>query len=771
MHRVHRTAGLRRSVRTPFVPSTLALALMLALPGTAPAASAESGAESPDGSGAGARELERIVVTATRTERELQDVPAVVTAIERERMDEEIVRDLKDLFRYEPGISVSNAVGRFGIGDIRIRGLGGNRVRVETDGISVSDSFNIGSFSNANRNFVDLDTLKRVEVVRGPSSALYGSDALGGVVSFVTKDPSDYLLDGKDSYFGFKLGYQGENRGLFGGATAAFGGERWSGLVAVGHRQGKETESMGTRRSDDATRTAANPQDSDGRSLLAKLVFAPSQNQRFKLTVEGNEDQTDTDVLSARGNALTAPGAPTVRTLSLLGDDHQTRARVSFAHEIDALGAAFADSLQWQIYRQDSETTQRTVEERVTIVGGRPTSPTRREREFNFDQRTLGAEATLHKDFATGSVAHTLTYGLEYSRTDTRQKRDGQATNLTTGAVTKTISPDVFPVRDFPVSQTTVAALFVQDEIRFADGAFRLVPALRVDRYELKPELDPIFVGDNPGVAVSRLKETAVSPKLGAVWHFAQDWSLFGGYQHGFRAPPYNDVNLGFTNLQFGYTAIPNPDLKPETSDGVELGLRYSGEAVYVEASAYYNRYEDFIESQRYIGDNAQGLMVFQSQNVAEAEIRGLELRGGVDFGALSPALAGWSLRGAAAWSKGEDRSTGAALSSIDPLRGSLGLANDRDAWGVELAGRFARRKSDLPQTGLFAAPGYGVLDLLAHFSFAPGAKVNLGVFNLGDKKYWDGGDLPSSLASTSATIDRYSASGRNLGLSLAVNW
>ena len=183
---------------------------------------------------AGVNEFDRIVVTATRTERALDDVPIRSSrAIDRERMDRELVRNLKDLFRYEPGITVTNGTGRFGLGDIRIRGLGGNRVRIETDGIAVPDAFSIGSFSNANRNFVDLDTLKRVEVVRGPGSALYGSDALGGVVSFITKDPSDYLEDGKDAYFGLKLGYDGDGDGLFGGATAAFGGDRWSGLVAV----------------------------------------------------------------------------------------------------------------------------------------------------------------------------------------------------------------------------------------------------------------------------------------------------------------------------------------------------------------------------------------------------------------------------------------------------------------------------------------------------------------------------------------------------------
>src|SRR5690606_37883243 len=228
---------------------------------TAPAAEAET------------TEFRRVVVTATRTARAIVDVPNTVDVIDRERMDELLVRDLRDLFRYEPGITVTGSYGRFGLGDIRIRGLGGNRVRILTDGVPVSDAFDIGSFSSANRNFVDLDTLKRVEVVRGPGSPLYGSDALGGVVSFVTRDPGDYLAPGRDSHFGFKVGMESDWDGLFAGATAAHGGERWSGLLAVGHRQGRETENMGGNDAIGAARTAPNPQRRDGRSVLAKLVF------------------------------------------------------------------------------------------------------------------------------------------------------------------------------------------------------------------------------------------------------------------------------------------------------------------------------------------------------------------------------------------------------------------------------------------------------------------------------------------------------------------
>src|SRR5690606_14633108 len=164
--------------------------------------------------------------------------------------------------------------------------------------------------------------------------------------------------------------------------------------------------------------------------------------------------------------------------------------------------------------------------------------------EFNFDQRLIGLQLNLRKEFQTGSVRHALAYGLDVSRSETRQKRDGRVYNLDTGTVTNMMLPDVFPVRDFPVSKTTNAALYLQDEISFADDTFRLVPAVRVDRYQLRPEMDPIFADDNPGVALADLDKTSVSPKLGAVWRFAPDWSLFGGYARGFRSPPYGDVNI-----------------------------------------------------------------------------------------------------------------------------------------------------------------------------------------------------------------------------------
>ncbi len=728
-------------------PNVLCAALCFALPLSAHAAA------DVDAAAAATHEFDRVQVTATRTERAVSDVAATVDVIDRERLDDELVHDLRDLLRYEPGLSATRSATRFGIGGIRIRGLDGNRVRIQTDGIAMPTSFTIGSFSNANRDFTDLETLKRVEIVRGPASSLYGSDALGGVVAFVTKDPLDYLGDGKDSHVGLKFGYDGDWNGLLGSITTAFGGERWSGMVNVNHRQGQETENKGQVRSLDNTRTAANPQQRDGRSVLSKLVYAPGGDQRFRLTVEGNEDNIDTDAYSSIDHATTT---------GMTARDKQTRARVSFAHEMDALDKGFADSLHWQLYRQDSETTQRTDESRA--------NRTTRHREFNFDQRVHGLQAVFNKGFITGGVEHSLTYGFDGAHTEIRQKRDGFQV-LANGQTSSTILPDVFPVRDFPVSTTTELGLYAQDEMRLADGRLSLVPGVRVDRYELKPDVDGIFTEDNPGVAVSTLKKTSVSPKFGLVWRFADQWSLFAGYSRGFRSPPYNDVNLGFTNLMFGYTAIPNPDLKPETSDGVELGLRFLSPAAYVSLSGYYNDYKDFIESSSYVGINDQGLMVYQSQNIADARIHGAELKAGVDFGEINAALQGWSLRSGVAWSRGDNRTEDVPLDSVDPLRGTLGVAYDRDAWGVELAGTFARRKDRLADQSSYRPAGYGVLDLMAHWDFAPGAKFNVGVFNLADRRYVEWSAITGTLGSTSTVVDRFSNPGRTVSASLAVSW
>lgn len=709
-------------------------------------------------------ELERIVVTATRTERAQKDVASEVSVVDALEIDRRQMHDLADLVRYEPGVSVTGSVNggnRFGAGGFAIRGLSGNRVRIEVDGIAVPDAFSIGSFASAGRDVVDVDALKRVEIVRGAASSLYGSDALAGVVAFTTKDPADYL--GKDGgrFASAKWLYDSASRETSLSGTWA-GGNAHDGLVLVAtHRDGHAQNTMGEDGSSSTRRTRPNPQDTRSDALLAKYVHNADSGRIDRLSIDGERGKVDTDVLSSLGySALT-----NTLTTALAGHDTRERLRLSFDQELP-LASALADRLDWKVYAQRSEVTQDTYEDRWSRGDTGPINPKQRFRRFTFEQRVVGAEATAHKDFSAGGIEHAITYGVDLARTRTEEQRNGWQRDVTTGAITNVVSPDTFPVRDFPTSDTTTAALFGQDEMRLLDGRLSLIPALRVDYYKLEPRHDPVFAEDNPGIQPVALDHTSWSPKLGAIWRFDDTYSAFVQYAHGFRAPPYNDVNIGFTNLQFGYTALPNPKLKPETSNGVELGLRANGRYGFASISAYENRYRDFIESQHFVGIDPQtGLMLFQSINLSRVKIRGVEARYGLDFGAVADALAGFSLKGNFAYAHADDETAKQPLETVNPLSAVVGLAYERADWSAELIGRFVERKDRLPkpaegEPAPFAAPGYATLDLYARWK--PHERIELfgALTNLTDRRYWNWG-MVNAIPYSAATIDRYSEPGR----------
>lgn len=723
------------------------------------------------------RPAERITVTATKQPRQVSEVTGAVDVIGAEQLDRELTRDIKDMVRYLPGVSVQQNAGRFGLSDFNIRGLSGNRVLIEIDGVRVSDRFSIGSFANANRNFVDLDTVKAVEILRGSASSLYGSNAIGGVVTFLTKDPEDYL-NGSHGYFRVKAGYSEVDQSHTETLTGAFGSSRFSAMAVLTFEQGNELENQGSINSTDASRTAANPQDRQAQSALAKLVWQLRDSDTLRLIADQFDSETTTESFYSRSTSImplsNPPGASiTTRVLDLDADDEQQRQRLQFDYEFtDLLPGINAGLLQ--IYQQHSETTQQTSEFRESGMTGTPLTPSQRWREFRFEQELSGLELTLTSPATLGNSRHTFTYGFEYSNAETEQLRDGYSRNLMTGAVTNVVMPDVFPVRDFPLSETTEFGVYLQDEMALLDGRLLLVPALRYDRYQLDSRSDAIFVEDNPGIAISDLDHSHSSPKLGVLYKLSEQHSLFTQYTEGFRAPPVNDVNIGFTNFAFGYTAIPNPDLKPEQSRNVEFGWRTRGDWGFAELTAFHNQYDDFIESLSVVSmPPATPLMVFQSRNLTEVSIEGYELRAGFDLQSLWH-WPGVSIRLAYGHAEGTDESLDQPLNSIDPDKLVLGIAWDSAGgdWGLELVTTDVAKKhaSDVAGSNAFIPDGYTTFDLLARWRFTDHVRVQAGVFNLSDEKYWEWADVRGQSAS-STTLDRYTRPGRNAAVNLIVSF
>lgn len=714
-------------------------------------------------------DLGTMTVTASKSERPVAEIAAPVTVIDDEEIERTLSESIRDMVRYIPGVTVPFQGQRFGLAGFQIRGLGGNRVQVAVDGVRVPDGFAIGDFSNASRNFIDTDSLKQVEILRGPASSLFGSSALAGVVALTTRDPADWLADsGGDFTARTRGGYYSADEGWVASGTLAARGERLSGSIQWVERSGSELDNQGDVGDTGPTRTRPNPHDYDGRNLLAKLLLDEGSDRQWRLTLEHNETDSETQVLHlVRSQDFSAVyGMPyIVETSSLRGDDSNRRQRISLDYQAREPG--WADHFSWKIYHQDALTEQDTFEDRTTIVHGQP-SPVHRFRRAEFEQQILGTEATARWVFSTGNVEHDLVGGFEVFETRTEQMRDGFERDLTDGSTSTTVGPDDFPVRDFPNSTSLEAGLYLENRMAFGPR-FKLIPGVRVDYYDLEPEPDAIFVEDNPGFEPAAVDETSVTPRLGAIYAVTDRLDLFAQYARGFRSPPYNDVNVGFTNLQFGYTAIPNPDLEPEESQGWELGLRGRGDWGHFSLAAYRNDYDDFIESFVSLGmDPETGLIVFQSQNLTEVRIEGFEAAATLNLGSLAPTLDNFQLRSAASWSRGDDLSADVPLNSIEPLTGVVGLRwlPDSLPLDIELVATAVDGKDDVADPAHFQPPGHLTVDLLAGWRLNEATQLRLGLFNLTDRKVWSWSTVRGRSA-TDPGLDRFTRPGFNAGVSL----
>ena len=191
--------------------------------------------------------LDRVVISATRTEILADAVPTTITSIDQRAISRRMPGDEADLFAEEPDLTVARDLRRFGASAINIRGIEGNRVLRQVDGVRLPDFYNGGGPSNATTSSADspeFDFLKRAEVLRGPASSLYGSDALGGVVSYLTLDPRD-ILGERNSAVRYKGTWRGADDSLQNTMYFAGAGEQVEALLAITRRVGSELDNRG----------------------------------------------------------------------------------------------------------------------------------------------------------------------------------------------------------------------------------------------------------------------------------------------------------------------------------------------------------------------------------------------------------------------------------------------------------------------------------------------------------------------------------------------
>ena len=728
--------------------------------------------------------LQQMTISATRTEQAVDSVPNTVSVHEREELDRQNVNSIRELVRYEPGVSVGGAGTRSGNSGYNIRGIDGDRILTQVDGVEVPDNFFNGPYAKTRRNYVDPEIVKRVEIIRGPASALYGSSAIGGAVSYFTLDPDDIIKPGQDVGARLKTGYSSADESWLTSGTVAGRVQDFDGLLHLSQRNGHEMESYDGNNATGLARTGANPEDVRTTNVLAKLGWNYGEDNRLGLTYEKYKDDRDINQKSAVGGIfLEGQGMNMYRDRR--GNDTITRERFGLENKF-SLDSPFADHIKTSLNYQIAKTDQATSE--IYQVGRRVL----RTRDTLYEEKQWVFDAQLDKAFVIGDTDHLLTYGTTIKQQKVTGSREGAATCLAVGAgctaigaPSPTPADSVKKASDFPDPTINSYALFAQDQISWNDWTF--LPSVRYDYIQLKPKLTEEFLNttdpdrkyphDDSNKTWHRF-----SPKLGVTYALTEQYTWFGQYAEGFRTPSAKALYGRFENLNENYVVEPNSNLKPETSKSYETGIRGNFDAGNFDVAVFYNKYRDFIDEDNAVLDPA-GSTVFQPGNIKRATIKGMEVKGRLNLDAFG-APHGLYTKGAIAYAHGRNDETGQPLNSVNPLKGVFGLGYDQDNYGALVSWTLVKKQNrvdsatfftptGIKANGPFKTPGFGIVDLTGFYKVTNDLTVNGGLYNLTDKKYWNWDDVRSydgvgeAGVTSPASLDRLTQPGRNFAINL----
>lgn len=716
----------------------------------------------------------RVVVAALKDDRVAEEAATSLVQVTSETMDRVGATDLRNALRYEAGVNVDmTSSGR--MDNVRIRGVGEDRVMIAIDGAQIPMAFSFpGGYTDIGQGYFDVDAMKSIDIIKGPVSMLYGSSALAGGIFMQTKDPDDFIQEGRRTGFEVKTGYNSVDRDqIITGTAAAKFTDELSAFVRASFRKHYERENYYGKAYSESLlggdRKHPNPSESNVKNLLTKIVYEPNAEQRLAVSYEIFNSHSWDKGLSQIGertmNMAIAPKFDDYRS-----NMKNTRKQLNIRHDFTAATTMF-DKGHWMAYYQTTKARQ-TVEEARKASSGVITD---RWRKSNFDNDQFGFSTEFSKGLTFGDISHELTYGANYKHTKVKTLRLGDSINRQTGQSTET---QTFPNKSFPDSKIQEYGLFVQDRIGFLDNTVEVIAGLRYDHYSLKVKKGGAFVDANPGtLPPANMNKGHLSKRLAVLYYPTDSQTLYANYAEGFKAPGFSAVNMGFSNLAHGYTTISNPNLKPEKSKTFELGWNYNDEINTASIAAFYTRYNDFIEEMAMVGNDPNtGAMIYQSINLDKSHIYGLEAKTSLRVMELQSGDGELRFNASAAYAKGKDNKTKEPINSVEPLTAILGVSyaySDTAYVGLNWKLVAPKKEKDISKSlrdlGVTKMPGYGTLDLIAEYKPTKNVRVNAGIYNILDKKHWSWGNRMGQ--TSQRTIERGTEPGINAGISVTVNF
>lgn len=517
--------------------------------------------------------FDEIVVTATKTERAVDTVPARVEVITKEDIQRLTTSTSKvdDILKYISGVTVVRGNGIFSLGaSATLRGLSneGARTLVLIDGVPINKS----DTGEVNFNRINISDIERIEVFKGPASSLYGSNAMGGVINIITTKPDKPLNVSANGFYG--------TYNTYGGGLEASGrltaGETGFYIKGSAHYLNSDGYISTLEEKRNAYTVKRFAEEGIGNITLG-YDFDRTNSIGFKIDYYNDKRGEGTKIYAPKG----------------VSRDFDT-----WVYSLNYRGAS--GSMMWQAKAFWQNENYRRVSERIS--GANYTRF-----DVDSDRIDMGIDGSFSWQI---NPVHLLTIGA-----------DIRAGKVDAADIYKT-SAD----RTLNKGSLRLLGLWLQDEITLAQNKLFIIPGIRFDHAKFSDGsfFSTISPFNRLNGSLDENTWTSVTPRLSARYKLSPEASAYISYGRGFRASILDD--LCRSGIMWGLLKIANPELKPEKIDSLEIGADYLPfKGLKITSSLYYSVGKDFLY---YVptGNSLDGRPLYKRENIGKVISYGAEI-------------------------------------------------------------------------------------------------------------------------------------------------
>lgn len=535
--------------------------------------------------------LDTMVVTATRTAMTVKETPSTVEIVDSKKLEQTQAKTLHDALKGALGVNVFNDFQ--GRSNVSIRGSESRHVLIMVDGKRLGGE---AAYNSANAWDVDrirMEDVERVEIIRGPAGALYGSDAMGGVINVITKTPDKTTAD-----INYEYGWYEDGKG------AGYKGNLYL-QGAEGNYSYKINAGLNKNRPYLDPKGSGDSMNFYGKQQPLSLNVGYKFDNGNELSVDFSKIKEDNQKSSTSRTVMMPGKVWQDKVQTIYNDNKRTDYAITYKGSDDKKDWMFRayKSVFDKNYKNQNNT-------RMTMMG-KPGKWTLQDPKVDTVKRTLSV--IEGKDTFNLSDKNKLTAGFEYRKDESEGTRLKKPNTSLSGSSAR----DAFDKADI-----NYMAAYVQDEFRPNDK-WLIIPSVRFDH--------------------SDQFSNKLTSNLAATYNAADDVRIKAAIGQGYKTPTVNDLYIFWEMYAAnrgskGQFYVGNPDLKPEKSLSYELSVEKDwGDRSTVHLGLFRNEVKDLI-STRWTGEYTEqhpdiypgvtGDMIMAYENIPEATLQGVELYG-----------------------------------------------------------------------------------------------------------------------------------------------